>query len=895
MTRRQVSIVPHTHWDREWYEPFQSFRLRLVDLLDELLPALDADLDYVHYLLDGQMAVVDDYLEVRPEASETLARLISSGRVDVGPWYTLPDEFCVSGETLIRNLQLGFTRAAVFGGAMQIGYLPDMFGHIAQMPQLLRLFGLEQAVVWRGVPTVVDRTCFWWSAPDGSEVRAEYLWHGYGNGAHLSRDPVAVLKRVHSTLDAVGPALAGELLFMNGTDHQRPQSWLAQVVREANELSDDVELTVMSLPAALARSRQALGDGEQSLPRWQGELRSSGRANLLMGVASNRLDIHQAGAQAERALERLAEPLCALWVPPAQWPARLLDLAWLGVIRNAAHDSSCACSADSVGTAVHHRYAEAAQIGAGLTARALGHLAEAQARPGAIVVNPSARTRSGLVELSVPGEGAIEGGQLLENHPTVITDRVMSPGDTWSWMLGFRSQRINDNTYVNAVEIGERDDAIELTLRCDDHLGDNLLIDDVKAELNARLAARPDTPLHLLIVQPPTRRVLWHVEDVAGFGWRRWSDHPSSVPVVTASTTRMSNGLVIVEIDRSTATFALNGTTGVGRVIDGGDHGDTYNFSPPDHDVTVDRPNDVEVDLLEAGPLRARVRLRATYRWPERIDDDLRARVGSTNTLVDTTLEVRAGEPFVRVHHFWNNRSRDHRVRALIPLPTPASSSSAECAFAVVDRGLHAEGGPTERPLMTTFSRRFVRAGDVTVVHDGLLEYELTDEAGRSVAQAASEASAIALTLLRATGMLSRVEMTYRPLPAGPPLAVHDAQRLGLVEASYAVCADPAVDPYAMADAVLVPLQVAVGSGGGHEHADAGQALAVEGVEVSAVVREAGQLVVRVFNPTGGPVTARLARRSGWRIDLRGRPLAAFRETLPLGPWQIATVRLAEG
>src|SRR5687768_17383404 len=165
--RRPVAIVPHTHWDREWYSPFQTFRLRLVDLLDEFLPRLEADESYAHFLLDGQMAVVDDYLEVRPEAEPTLQRLAAGGRLAMGPWYILMDEFLVSGETIVRNLQLGLARAASFGGASPIGYLPDMFGHVAQMPQLLRMAGMEHAVVWRGVPSAVDRTGFLWSAPDG--------------------------------------------------------------------------------------------------------------------------------------------------------------------------------------------------------------------------------------------------------------------------------------------------------------------------------------------------------------------------------------------------------------------------------------------------------------------------------------------------------------------------------------------------------------------------------------------------------------------------------------------------------------------------------------------------------------------------------------------------------
>src|SRR6478672_1319873 len=178
---RKVDIVPHTHWDREWYAPFQTFRLQLVDLLDELLPSLDADPSFVHFLLDGQMAVVDDYLAIRPDAEATLRRLAASGRLATGPWYILMDEFLVSGETMIRNLQLGLDRAAAFGGAMEVGYLPDMFGHIAQMPQLLQLFGLDSSVLWRGVPSDIDQAAFDWVAPDGSSVRAAYLASGYSN------------------------------------------------------------------------------------------------------------------------------------------------------------------------------------------------------------------------------------------------------------------------------------------------------------------------------------------------------------------------------------------------------------------------------------------------------------------------------------------------------------------------------------------------------------------------------------------------------------------------------------------------------------------------------------------------------------------------------------------
>ena len=360
-----MAIVPHTHWDREWYLPFQTFRLRLVDLLDELLPAMDADPSYRHFLLDGQMAVVDDYLAVRPAAESVLRRLAVSGRLAMGPWYILMDEFLVSGETMVRNLQRGLDRAAAFGGAMDVGYLPDMFGHVAQMPQLLRLAGFEHAVVWRGVPSAVDRSAFWWSAPDGSTVRAEYLPQGYGNGARVPDDAKELVARIDGFSDEQGALLGdGPILWMNGTDHLLPQPWLGRVVAEANDIQSDYVLSVTSLAAYV---RSAPVDG---LPSWTGELRSGARANLLMGVASNRVDVKQAAARAERELERLAEPLSALFLPPERWPAALLDEAWLAVIRNSAHDSVCACSVDEVCDAVLHRYAEARQIAEGLTRRA---------------------------------------------------------------------------------------------------------------------------------------------------------------------------------------------------------------------------------------------------------------------------------------------------------------------------------------------------------------------------------------------------------------------------------------------------------------------------------------------------------------------------------------------
>src|SRR3954452_17462458 len=357
----RVAIVPHTHWDREWYSPFQTFRLRLVKLLDALLPMLEADLSYARFLLDGQTAVLDDYLEVRPDAEAALTRLAAAGRLSVGPWMVLMDEFMVSGETMVRDLQFGIARGAQLGGVMDVGYLPDMFGHVAQMPQLLNLAGFEHAVVWRGVPAVVEQTAFWWEAPDGSRVRAEYLYGSYSNGRDIPDDAKRLVLRAADYEAELGSVRIGDLLLMNGTDHQMPQPWLGRVVAEANQIQDDYEFVVTSLPEYLPTQPV---DG---LATWTGELRSGARANVLMGVASNRVDIHRVCALAERAIEKRAEPLRALFRVADAYPHALLNLAWKLLVANSAHDSSCACSADEVVDQVAVRYAEARQLGDGLT------------------------------------------------------------------------------------------------------------------------------------------------------------------------------------------------------------------------------------------------------------------------------------------------------------------------------------------------------------------------------------------------------------------------------------------------------------------------------------------------------------------------------------------------
>ena len=395
-----ITLVPHTHWDREWYAPFDEFRERLVAMMDALIELGNAG--FPHFHLDGQTAMIDDYLAVRPEREADIRRLAEDGRLSAGPWVTQMDEFLVSGETHLRNLERGLARAGELGRPLMVGYLPDQFGHVGQMPQILANEGIDRAVVWRGVPKEIDRTQFWWEAPDGSRVLAEYLAFGYSLGWDIEKqqDPEELAASLRRKAEHMAPFLASErMLITVGADHTGPDATLPERLAIADEHLPGMTVRIGALSDHLGARP------EDGLPSWRGELRSSARAHLLPNVYSARTHQKRERGRVETLVERYAEPLAAL-VPGFDWPAEELDRAWTLLLWNGAHDSVCGCSHDQVARDVDARCAEARTIGEAVIARALEGLGSAMAESGTLRFNPSSFDREG-----VPGLGwRVDGG-----------------------------------------------------------------------------------------------------------------------------------------------------------------------------------------------------------------------------------------------------------------------------------------------------------------------------------------------------------------------------------------------------------------------------------------------------------------------------------------------------
>ena len=919
-TARQtiIHLVPHTHWDREWYRPFQSFRMQLVDLVDRVLDMLESDPDF-SFTLDGQLATVDDYLEIRPDQTDRLTGHVAGGRLAIGPWQILMDEFLVSGETLVRNLEMGWARSHDFGEPMHVGYLPDMFGHVAQMPQILRRAGIGDAVVWRGVPAAIDRHAFRWESPDGSWVRAEYMPSGYGNAAGMFAVPDKLEAAAARFLEWSRPWFGDDpVLAMYGTDHAAPVPELAALVSRLNEVHAASNMTIGTLSRYVSEAPSLTPDD----PCWRGEMRSGARANVLMGVASARIDIKQAAGRAETLLERYAEPVTALHVAREAWPTPFLALAWRKVVENSAHDSICGCSVDPVVNQVLVRFAEAEQIAAGLARRALGAIAAAVPRGAVAIVNPSPMTRTGLVEaeLLVPEtwksvalelpDGSRVATQELRRKEPILLDISLRGDEVDDLFRRFHGREVFDHEW-NAYSIDGRTVTLEVDTDPEPAWLD---VDGLQAEVVAAMRAAPDEPWQIRIVARP-RRTLAASVPAPALGWtavravQAGAQQANQVRMLSDGRT-MTNGLLSITVRDDgllrleTADGAI--ADGVGRIVDGGDFGDSYNYGPPASDLVVDTPSSVMVEALLTGPVRGCLTVTRRFGWPAGVLEDGSARTSETEaTDVAMEVELRADEPFVRIGLTFVNHSNDHRVRFHAPIPRRADASHAEGQFAVVERGMIAEGGYREEPLATYPAHGWVDAGGLAILLGHLAEYELTD------APQAPSGRELALTVLRSIGLISRNDNPYRLDPAGPEIAIPDAQMRGRWRIDFALFPHAgdwlAGGVAAAAERYRHPFLSAPG-GGVADTAwppqDAGQdALRLEGDAVvlsSLRRRDDGWLEVRVVNLAAQPRSTLVAGgiEEAREADLLGAPGATLTVTpdgavrLELGPSEIRTIQL---
>ena len=775
-------VIPHTHWDREWYEPHDVFRARLVAMMDDLLDTLEGEPEY-RFTLDGQTAAIDDYLEIRPERLEQVRAAVRRGQLAVGPFQILLDEFCCDGETIVRNLEHGIASARRLGTEMRVGYLPDMFGHAAQMPQILCGFGIADASLWRGVPARVNEHAFVWEALDGSLVRVEYLWDGYGNALKLFEPLYKLPELMAGYVEENASWFGGEnVAGMFGTDHMAPRKDLVDILRANEGDNVTIELRIATVEDVTS-SRDHSPEALEKLAHVRGELRSHARGNLLPGVFSIRTNIKAAMARAERALAT-AERFDA-WVGGASRTS-LLHRGWGLVIESTAHDSVTGCGSDATADQVESRLNTAAHTARGAIDIALGALASLAPVGSVSVFNQSGWARDVAAEMVVEISDAAlpPGAQRLEELPTIIGDETVESADLPRIIRRIHGQEL----FGKHIRFWRWDDD-DLVFEVADVANGDFDLAVFSAELQARMSgATRGQSWRVITTVPKTSRVLvsGRVDGLSQAALDVASavmpEHPVRVEdgsITNASVTAAvaSDGSVRIQ-DLTQGTVLQRAL----RIVDEGDQGDSYNYGPLDRGA-VTEPVEVLIETIETGPLRGKIRIRRTFHLPAHLNDEDRGTRSEelVSQIVDTVLELRHDESFMRVEVSLVNQVGDHRLRVLIPSASAeVDSSSSAGQYGVTTRGRSAEGGWGEHPLPTFPATRFIHAGRVGLLLDKLVEYEVIDGDDGS--------DDIALTALRSVGWMSVNVHPLRDEPAGSEIPTPGAQYLGTsVALSFAV------------------------------------------------------------------------------------------------------------
>jgi hypothetical protein len=731
--------VSHTHWDREWYRTFEGFRAHLVDTVDRVLDQLDEDPGW-RFLLDGQTVVVEDYLDVRPSNRDRLIAAVRSGRLALGPWYVQPDSLLPSGESHVRNLLEGRRVAQSFGGCSKVAYCPDSFGHPAQFPQLFAGFGLGPFVYWRGNGNEIDGlgTPYRWVAPDGSFVPAYVLPRGYFSASALNQDPKEAAEVLAGIVAAIDPGGDVPVILMNGVDHMYPQPHTAAV---AAALAERTGGEVLRGLLDDLREVDAVADTSFS-----GELLGGRLANLLPGVWSSRLPLKLANRRAECALTGWAEPWAALGSAlglPDEAPS--LQAARRSLLVNQAHDSIGGCSQDEVHRQMWGRFATATELADETTTRLLQRIAglsldrhlEWDTEFDVAVFNPSPFPRTDVVRLPLDGFPLYRISAVdVDVHPLAVAG--------------------------GSVQGYEADGAPVRTVASDDP---------------GRIRMFEEwPPLDLEFV----------VTDVPAFGWRRLHLVPTGAhdDEVDAGRTIANDTLVVEGAEDGTLTVTAGGRTvyGLGAVEDLGDRGDTYDFDPVDGDegATLRR---VAVERRRHASGIERLIVTRVYDVPEAVEPGRRRRADRTVELtVRLEARVAPGVDRVDLRVDVETAARDHRLRLFFPTGAPCDRFHAATTFDVATRtaGGRQDDDGWWHPAPATFPHQgWVSAHGLTVSAPGLPEAAVTPD------------GVIAITVLRAVGWLSHVELGRRPIPAGPTLVTPEAQCPGGVRAELSIRLEP--------------------------------------------------------------------------------------------------------
>jgi len=710
---KTVHLIQHTHWDREWYFTENDSQVLLYYFMADLLNRLEADESLGPFILDGQTVVLEDYFQFAPENRERIQALVANGRLLIGPWYTQTDFLVVGAESITRNLLLGQADCDAFGPRMAVGYVPDSFGQSAQLPMFLTQFAIDKAVVWRGWSEYdTPYTEFLWRSQDGSTVTTSVLPQGYGFAKWLPTDASQAWPRLATLLKKQAVfSRSSQLLLPNGNDQSPFEYGVPDMLDELNTWQTEYRFE----RSDFTRYFEALAG--TPLETFEGELLSPKYMRVHRGIFSTRTDIKQANARLEDFVSRQLEPLLSVnWMLGLPYPQSVVENIWREAMKSHAHDSIGGCNSDRVNAVVKARLLAGQEkanqlyelnmqmLAKGITARQDGKKI--------IIFNALPGEREGLVALTLylPGE----------------TFRIVDEqGQACRWQI---LQETSQDMSVIVQELSNSSEPV-FYRKC-----------DILLEVSA-LPASGYTTLYLQEQGSP------------GF-----SASSATLPVLENQWLRLTleDGRVVLLDKRSGKQW-----NNVIQLVDGGDAGDTYNYSPPEDDWRVNGV--LRSAEWQQGSLAGTLTMDWSMTAPRTLTDR-NNRLCNAQLDVSMVITITHQSPVLDIKVSVNNTLEDHRLQLEILAEVLTDVHFADQPFGLIQRDnrpatleVWQQEQWNEAPTSLWPMQSLVMMHDgqqgMGIVTDGLREYEIPAE----------RPSTIAITLLRSVGWLGRAGMPWRP------------------------------------------------------------------------------------------------------------------------------------
>ena len=740
--KRKIHVIPHSHWDREWYFTTSRSKVYLMKDLGDVLNTLENDPEFKYFMVDAQGSLLDDYIKWRPQDKERISKLVNEGRLVIGPWYTQTDQLVISGESIVRNMYYGMKRCESFGKYMNVGYVPDSFGQSGNMPQIYRQFGIEDTLFWRGVSDdMVKHTDYNWRGDDGSVVFTTQIPFGYYIGGNIPEAPEEndEFWKKECFEKAGGRSATRHIYFPNGFDQAPVRTNLPQLVQERNEKDPENEYVISCIEDYIKDVKSE----NPELEEVQGELVIAKHMRIHKSIFSSRSDLKVMNTQIQNYVTNVMEPLLTIsYNLGNEYPHEAVAEIWKLLFENAAHDSIGSCISDTANEDVYVRYKQARDI----------------------AVN------------------------LVELHSRLIAANVKNDADMTFTVINTLPQKRKDTvivkTYVPGGKfaiIDENGNDVDYTIIKSRDLTDYVLSQTIMLDPSRKFYV-PDQVLEVTMAIK--------ANDVPALGYVQYSiDTKKDSHKETADKKVLENEYYAIEVEENGSLTIVDKANNVtyknqGILVENGDDGDSFNYSPPRKDMEVFSNESKCTVKISGSDIYDQAEIHFDMVVPADLDERAEGKVSVTMP-VDMTVALRKDSKVIDFNVKVDNKGLSHRLCVLFDSQIVSAFNYADQQFGLIKRPNYYEkemklymesmNNKTEKkagiqelanwandqstwqepPISIEPTQSYVSLTDgktgIAVIPQGVREYEVLDD------------SKIRLTLFRTYGFMGKENLIYRP------------------------------------------------------------------------------------------------------------------------------------